>query len=102
MYYAGMLWKEKGDWILAGRIDKAALKTKLRIVKYDFIAHLPSDLWVMPMIGVAQGGMMMAGASQLWSIVIAHTLSDLAYAIKEPLFWHGAKRLVAWRERSVS
>jgi hypothetical protein len=54
----------------------------------------------MPMIGAAQGGMLLAGASQVWSIVAAHTLSDIAYAIKEPLFWHGAKQLVAWRERA--
>jgi hypothetical protein len=102
MYYAGMLLKERGDWVRRGRLDWVALRTKLRVVKYDFIAHLPSDLWVMPMIGVAQGGMMLAGASQLWAIVVAHTLSDVAYAIKEPLFWHGAKQLVAWRDRRIS
>lgn len=100
LYYAGMLFKERADWLENRRILPGAFATKCRVIKYDFIAHLPSDLWVMPMIGAAQGGMLLAGASQVWSIVVAHTLSDIAYAIKEPLFWHGAKQLVAWRERA--
>jgi hypothetical protein len=95
----GMLCKERKDWMPNGRVDKAALRQKFRIIKYDFIAHLPSDLWVMPMIGAAQGGLMLAGSSQMWAIVIAHTLSDIAYAIKEPLYWHGAKQVVMWRDR---
>lgn len=102
MYYLGMLLKERQDWIQNGRVERAALRRKLQVVKYDFLAHLPSDLWVMPMIGAAQGSMMLAGAPQLWSIIFAHTLSDIAYAMKEPLFWHGAKQLVAWRERLSS
>lgn len=99
LYYMGMLCKERKDWRPNGRVDKAALHQKFRIIKYDFIAHLPSDLWVMPMIGAAQGGLMLAGSSQMWAIVIAHTLSDVAYAIKEPLYWHGAKQVVMWRDR---
>lgn len=101
LYYAGMLFKERADWLVNGRIQRQAFATKCRVIKYDFIAHLPSDLWVMPMIGAAQGGMLLAGASQVWSIVMAHTLSDVMYAIKEPLFWHGAKQLAAWREKAL-
>ena len=99
LYYMGMLCKERKDWMPKGRVDDAALRQKFRIIKYDFIAHLPSDLWVMPMIGAAQGGLMLAGSSQMWAIVIAHTLSDVVYAIKEPLYWHGAKQVVMWRDR---
>ena len=99
LYYMGMLCKERKDWMSKGSVDNAALRQKFRIIKYDFIAHLPSDLWVMPMIGAAQGGLMLAGSSQMWAIVIAHTLSDVAYAIKEPLYWHGAKQVVMWRDR---
>jgi hypothetical protein len=97
-----MLWKERKEWMSMGRVDKASLRKKFRIIKYDFIAHLPSDLWMMPVIGVAQGTLMVAGTSQVWAIVIAHTLSDVAYAIKEPLFWHGAKQAVMWRDRARS
>lgn len=102
LYYVGMLWKERKEWMSMGRVDKASLRKQFRIIKYDFIAHLPSDLWMMPVIGVAQGTLMVAGTSQVWAIVIAHTLSDVAYAIKEPLFWHGAKQAVMWRDRARS
>lgn len=67
-------------------------------MQYDFLAHLPSDFWVMPVMGAATGGFFVAGVSQFWSIMLAQTLADIAYAIKEPFFWHGAKKLVAWQE----
>jgi hypothetical protein len=98
-YYAGMLWKERTDWFANGRVLPEGLRRKCKVIQYDFLAHLPSDLWVMPLIGAATGGIFVAGASQFWSIVLANTIADVAYAIKEPFFWHGAKELVAWRER---
>lgn len=101
-YYVGMLWKERRDWIRAGRINRPALRRKLRVCGYDFLAHLPSDFWVMPVMGAATGGLFVAGLTQFWSIVLAHTLADIAYAIKEPFFWHGAKKLVDWQESRAS
>jgi hypothetical protein len=101
-YYAGMLWKERADWIENGKILRGELRRKWKVIQYDFLAHLPSDFWVMPLIGAATGGLFVAGASQFWSIVVANTLADVAYAVKEPFFWHGAKELVAWRERRTT
>ena len=101
-YYAGMLWKERADWIENGTILRDGLRRKWEVIQYDFLAHLPSDFWVMPFIGAATGGLFVAGASQFWSIVVANTLADMAYAVKEPFFWHGAKELVAWRERRAT
>lgn len=101
-YYAGMLWKERGDWMENGRVVRRALRRKLKVCQYDFLAHLPSDFWVMPLMGAATGGFFIAGLSQFWSIVLAHTLADVAYAIKEPFFWHGAKKFVEWRESKTS
>lgn len=101
-YYAGMLWKERADWIQNGTIIREGLRRKWKVIQYDFLAHLPSDFWVMPFIGAATGGLFVAGASQFWSIVVANTLADVAYAVKEPFFWHGAKELVAWRERRAT
>lgn len=98
-YYIGMLIKERRDWMPAGVIDSAALYAKWRVIKYDFVAHLPTDFWIMPLIGVAQGGLLVAGVSQFWSIFSANLVADIAYAAKEPLFWHGAKQLVAWRDK---
>lgn len=97
-YYSGMLWKERTDWIVEGRVSREGLRRKLRVVQYDFVAHLPSDFWVMPLMGAATGGFFVAGLSQFWSILFAHTIADVAYAIKEPFFWHGAKKLVSWQE----
>ena len=97
-YYSGMLWKERSDWIVEGRVSEKDLRRKLRVIQYDFVAHLPSDFWVMPLMGAATGGLFVAGLSQFWSILFAHTLADVAYAFKEPFFWHGAKKLVAWQE----
>jgi hypothetical protein len=97
-YYIGMMWKERRDWFLNGRILKEGLRRKVKVIQYDFLAHLPSDMWIMPLMGAATGSFFVAGASQFWSILLAHTLADIAYAIKEPFFWHGAKELVAWQE----
>lgn len=97
-YYSGMLWKERSDWIVQGRVSAVGLRRKFKVIQYDFLAHLPSDFWVMPVMGAATGGFFVSGLSQFWSILIAHTLADIAYAIKEPFFWHGAKKLVAWQE----
>ena len=97
-YYAGMLWKERADWLVDGRVGSAGLRRKFKIIQYDFLAHLPSDVWVMPLMGAATGGLFVAGASQFWSILLAHTIADVVYAIKEPFFWHGAKEIVAWQE----
>jgi hypothetical protein len=97
-YYTGMLWKERADWIVEGRVSAVALRRKFKVMQYDFLAHLPSDFWVMPLMGAATGGFFVSGFSQFWSILIAHTIADVAYAIKEPFFWHAAKKLVAWQE----
>jgi hypothetical protein len=97
-YYAGMLWKERDEWFANGKVMEGGLRRKLKVIQYDFLAHLPSDIWVMPLIGATTGGFFVAGASQFWSILLAHTIADVAYAIKEPFFWHGAKELVSWQE----
>jgi hypothetical protein len=101
-YYIGMLIKERRDWMPAGSIDATALRSKWRVIACDFVAHLPTDFWIMPLIGVAQGGLLVAGVSQFWSIFTANLCADIAYAAKEPLFWHGAKQLVAWRDKVAS
>ena len=97
-YYAGMLLKERRDFFRRGCLSRRALRRKLRVVWYDFLAHLPSDALVIPVMGATQGGLSVAGLPQFWAIFWAQFLADCAYAWKEPFFWHAAKRLVCWRE----
>jgi hypothetical protein len=98
-YYAGMLFKERREWCPGGRIDWSMVQRTLRVIGCDFLAHLPSDVWLLPVMGASQGGLYVAGLSQFWSIFLSLSLADLAYAVKEPFYWHGAKEFVAWRER---
>ncbi len=98
-YYIGMLWKERSDFILRGKLNTFELYRKLRVVKYDFITHLPYDFWVMPLMSTATAGFFAFGASEWVSVLVVNTLADIAYAIKEPFFWSGAKKLAAWEEK---
>ncbi len=101
-YYSGMLWKERGDFLAGGRINRTALYRKLTVVKYDFITHLPYDFWVMPLMGAATASFFVFGVSEWLSVLIVNTIADVAYAIKEPFFWHGAKKLAIWEENRRS
>lgn len=94
MYYGGMLYKERNDLIVNGRFAPHQVKMKLRVIACDFVMHLPSDFFVLPLMGAGQGGLYALGISQFWSIFWAQAIADAAYAVKEPLFWHGAKKVV--------
>ena len=96
-YYAGMLVKERRDFFVNGRLRRRALRRKLTVVWLDFLAHLPSDLLVIPAMGAVQGSFAFAGMQQFWAIFWAQCIADFAYAWKEPFFWHAAKRLERWR-----
>lgn len=98
-YYAGMLFKERRDVFRLGHLSRRRLRVKLRVVWYDFLAHLPSDMFCLPLMGAAQGGLEVAGLSQFAAIFWSQFFADCTYAWKEPLFWHGAKRFVAWRDK---
>ncbi len=96
-YYAGMLFAERRDFIVRGRVRRRPLRRKLTVIWLDFLAHLPSDLLVIPAMGAVQGSFAFAGMEQFWAIFWAQCLADFAYAWKEPFFWHAAKRLERWR-----
>jgi hypothetical protein len=101
-YYTGMLWKERAMFWKNGHLSRSGLGRIVKVIRYDFIAHLPYDYWIMPLMGAATAGCFAVGASQSLSIFLVHSVADVAYAIKEPFFWHGAKKLVAWRESKSS
>ena len=46
--------------------------------------------------------MYMAGVSQFWSIFWAQAIADALSAVKEPFFWHGAKKLADFTERRAA
>lgn len=96
-YYAGMLFAERRDFIVRGRVRRRPLRRKLTVIWLDFLAHLPSDLLVIPAMGAVQGSFAFAGMQQFWAIFWSQCLADFAYAWKEPFFWHAAKRLERWK-----
>jgi hypothetical protein len=93
MYYAGMLFKERRELYENGRLSWRQVKRMGRVIWYDFIIHLPADFFALPMLSFGQGGLYLAGVSQFWSIFWAQAIADASAAVKEPFFWHGAKKL---------
>lgn len=100
-YYGGMLIKERGDLLENGVFSWGRFRRKCRVVWYDFVIHLPSDFYSLPLLSASQGGMYVAGVSQFWSIFWAQAIADAFSAVKEPFFWHGAKKLVDLTERQA-
>jgi hypothetical protein len=101
-YYGGMLIKERADLLEDGVFSWARFRKKCRVIWYDFVIHLPSDFYSLPLLSAGQGGMYMAGVSQFWSIFWAQAIADALSAVKEPFFWHGAKKLADFTERRVA
>lgn len=101
-YYGGMLIKERADLFDDGAFSWDRFRRKCRVIWYDFIIHLPSDFYSLPLLSAGQGGMYVAGISQFWSIFWAQAIADALSAVKEPFFWHGAKKLADFTERRVA
>lgn len=101
-YYGGMLIKERRDLCENGVFSWSRFRRKCRVIWYDFVIHLPSDFYSLPLLSASQGGMYVAGVSQFWSIFWAQAVADAFSAVKEPFFWHGAKELVDFTERQAS
>lgn len=101
-YYGGMLIKERRDLWENGAFSWKMFQKKCRVIWYDFVIHLPSDFYSLPLLSASQGGMYVAGVSQFWSIFWAQAVADAFSAVKEPFFWHGAKKLADFTERQVS
>jgi hypothetical protein len=101
-YYGGMLIKERADLREDGKFSWRFFRRKCRVVWYDFLIHLPSDFYSLPLLSVTQGGMYVAGLPQFWSIFWAQAIADAISAVKEPFFWHGAKKIVEFTERQAA
>jgi hypothetical protein len=101
-YYGGMLIKERADLLDDGVFSWAHFRRKCRVIWYDFVIHLPSDFYSLPLLSAGQGGMYVAGISQFWSIFWAQAIADAFSAVKEPFFWHGAKKLADFTERRAA
>lgn len=101
-YYGGMILKERADLFEEGVFSWTKFRRKWRVIWYDFVIHLPSDFYSLPLLSAGQGGMYVAGVSQFWSIFWAQAIADAISAVKEPFFWHGAKKLVDFTERRAA
>ncbi len=101
-YYGGMLIKERADLLDEGVFSWNRFRRKCRVIWYDFVIHLPSDFYSLPLLSAGQGGMYVAGVSQFWSIFWAQAIADALSAVKEPFFWYGAKQLADFTERAAN
>jgi hypothetical protein len=91
-YYLLMAYKERTSDIKAGRrFDRRRF---LRVVTFDFLAHLPNDVFTMTSMGAVQAGLFASGSADMfWSIFTSQLSMDLLYCVKEPLYWRAAKEM---------
>ncbi len=99
VYYFGMYIKERNSLIDdKGQISPERRKDWLRVVKYDYLAHLPSDVYLVTLAGIMQAALEAKGAPIFWAVFTSQFVDDLLTFLKEPAFWNGAKEVVAWEK----
>lgn len=99
VYYGGMFLKEKRSLYDNGELDKAKFKNWLRVVKYDYIAHLPSDCYLITLAAIMQAGLETSGVHIFFAVLISQFVDDFITFLKEPALWGGAKALVSWEDK---
>jgi hypothetical protein len=96
-YYGGMVLKERAELLdESGTWSRERVQEKLKVFMWDFLLHLPSDIyWVGGMFSV-QGGLYASGSTDLfWSIILSQGVSDIYYSLREPFYWRAAKNAAA-------
>lgn len=96
IYYGGMFIKEKRSLLTDGHLDKAKLRNWFRVVKYDYIAHLPSDCYLITLAAIMQAGLESTGMHVFFAVLVSQFVDDFITFLKEPALWGGAKAIVAW------
>ena len=100
VYYGGMFLKERVLLVdESGQIDRAKLADWFRVVKYDYLAHVPSDIYLISLAAIMQATLEKHGTSIFWAVITSQFVDDLITFLKEPAIWNGAKEVVAWENR---
>ena len=96
-YYSQMFLIERrsllGD---DGQVDHAKFRDWIRGAKYDYIAHLPSDAYLITLAGIAQAVLERSGVPIFWAVFSSQFVDDIVTFLKEPALWGGAKKIVSW------
>lgn len=99
-YYLQMFLKERHILFTAnGKLDRAKFTQWKRVVRYDYLAHLPSDTYLIALAGIMQATLETKGMTIFWAVIASQFVDDLITFLKEPALWSGAKEVVAWEER---
>lgn len=99
-YYLQMFRRERKSLRdETGRLSQAKLSDWFRVVKYDYLAHLPSDTYLIALAGITQALLESQGTPIFWAVFASQFVDDLVTFLKEPAIWGGAKDIVAWENR---
>jgi hypothetical protein len=102
VYYSCMFMMEQRSLRGAdGRFDRSLLRKWFRVAGYDYLAHVPSDIYLVFLAGVMQGMLESSGVPIFFAVVLSQVVDDLVTFLKEPAIWAGAKEVVAWEERTT-
>lgn len=99
IYYGGMFLKEKKTLLTDGHLDRVKLKNWFRVVKYDYIAHVPSDCYLITLAAIMQAGLESAGMHVFFAVLLSQFVDDFITFLKEPALWGGAKAIVSWEDK---
>lgn len=101
VYYFGMFLKERRSLLTEDRknLDRSKFRAWLKVVKYDYLAHLPSDCYLITLAAIMQAGLEASGSSIFWAIISSQFVDDFITFLKEPAIWAGAKAIADWELR---
>lgn len=102
VYYYLMFLKERPAMLDgADRVIPARLYDWYRVARYDYIAHVPSDIYLITLAGIMQATLEHQGMPIFWAVVTSQLVDDFMTFLKEPAIWSGAKAVVAWKNRAA-
>ncbi len=100
VYYSQMYYRERKLLLdESGAVSDSKRREWFRVVKYDYIAHIPSDTYLISLAAVAQGILESQGTPIFWAVLGSQFVDDVITFLKEPAIWGGAKGIVAWESR---
>lgn len=100
VYYYGMFLKERRLLVDEEHtLDREKIREWFRVVRYDYLAHVPTDIYLISLAAIMQATLEGSGMPIFWAVVTSQFVDDFITFLKEPAIWHGAKELVAWENR---